>query len=149
MTSSNPCAGRAPTPEPATGWVFYDGDCPWCSGVVRRFGQVLSRRGFQCEPLQSPWVQERIELRPHELLREVRVLTADGVLSGGADAMLCLAEHIWWARPVAWLGRIGWIHGCLDLLYRELAEHRPCSEGVCRIAQGRHHHGTRAFFTMP
>ncbi len=137
-----------PEPPPPAGWVLYDADCPVCQSAVRRFAPTLRRRGFQPEPLQSPWVGAHLGLSRRSLLREMRVLTPNGSSIGGADGLLYLAAHIWWAKPLAWMGRLRLGRALLSAAYRRVAEHRYCGFAECRLPL-RPHHGSSAFYTMP
>ena len=109
------------------GWIFYDADCSSCRGLARRLENFFAVRGFYFNPLQDEWVQQRLKLTKEEALEEMRVLTNAGEVFGGADAVLFLARHIWWAAPLAWLGRFHAVHGILDRLYRWVAGHRSCA----------------------
>ncbi len=119
------------TKNPPAGWVFYDGRCSMCAGTIGRLRRTLIRRGFLLAPLQRGWVQERLGLRPEELLDEMRVLTADGRLLGGAEAIVYLAGHIWWGRPLVGLSKIPGAGRLLDRLYRLIACRRYRLGGVC------------------
>ena len=113
------------------GWVFYDGRCSMCARTVGRVRRTLIRRGFLLAPLQRGWVQERLGLGPEELLDEMRVLTADGEILGGAEAAIYLARHIWWGRPLATLARVPGALSVLRRLYRFIARRRRRFGGVC------------------
>jgi predicted DCC family thiol-disulfide oxidoreductase YuxK len=117
------------------GWVFYDGRCGLCTGSVRRFGRLLRRHHFALAPLQAPWVIKRLALTHDELLLEMRLLTRDGDLLGGADALMAIARQIWWLRPVAWLARIPLARVWMRKAYRQLALRRYCLGGAC-VAEG-------------
>ncbi len=113
------------------GWVFYDGRCSMCAGIIGRLRRTLIRRGFLLAPLQRGWVQERLGLGPEELLDEMRVLTADGEILGGAEAAIYLARHIWWGRPLAMLARVPGALSVMRRLYRLIARRRYRFRGVC------------------
>ena len=134
---------------PPRGWVLYDGECPLCQSAVRRFQNILIRNGFHPDTLQAAWVSPRLGLPRDELLREMLVLTREGTVFGGADAIIHLAGYVWWAKPLAWLGRLPLFRLLLAALYRRVAEHRRCTITACRLIHTRHHHGTSAFLTMP
>jgi len=108
------------------GWVFFDADCAFCSAWARRLHAMLASRGFGLAPLQSPRVRALLSLPDGELLREMRLLTADGSVLGGADALIHLARNIWWARPVYALAQIPRVRALLAAAYRWLAERRHC-----------------------
>ena len=112
---------------PFRGWIFFDRDCTFCSDLARRFESVFAKRGFQFEPLQQPWVLERLGLTADEALEEMRVLTTDGKVFGGADAVVFLAQKVWWGSPLAALARFQFVHRQLDRWYRWVAAHRTCA----------------------
>ncbi len=117
--------------HPPTGWIFYDGRCSMCARTVGHLRRALIRRGFLLAPLQRGWVHERLGLRPEELLEEMRVLTADGRLLGGAEAIVYVAGRIWWGRPLVGLSKIPGAGRLLDRLYRLIARRRYRLGGVC------------------
>jgi predicted DCC family thiol-disulfide oxidoreductase YuxK len=120
------------------GWVLYDRECRICTGVVRRWGEALRRRGFECVPLQTAWVRERLNLSETELMLEMRVLDHTGKVAGGAAALLTLARHFWWALPLVWLAHFPGGFRLLDDLYRWGAARRYCANGVCTVRRWRH-----------
>jgi predicted DCC family thiol-disulfide oxidoreductase YuxK len=120
--------------ESLRGWVLYDGDCALCRRWARRFERTLTLRGFDLAPLQSPWVLECLDVPEHELLARMRVLTRDGRDLAGADAVIFVAQTIWWAWP---LYAVSLLPGCrrwLRRLYDCLARHRDCTAGSCKAA---------------
>ena len=118
---------------PARGWIFYDGKCPFCIAAARRFERLTNSRGFVSLPLQTPWVLRRLGLVPGAPLEEMRVLTINGDIYGGAKAVLFLASQFWFLRPLAVLGQIPPLHSAIDAAYRWVAAHRGCVSGQCRL----------------
>src|SRR5581483_12129479 len=86
--------------EHMKGWVLYDGDCALCRWWVDRSHALLLRHGFHLAPLQAPWVKLRLGLNEDDLLAEMRLLTANGRVYGGADAIIRITRSIWWAWPI-------------------------------------------------
>ena len=115
----------------SAGWVFFDGECPFCISLVRRFLPVLAPRGFGLAPLQDPRVQELLALPAGDLLREMRALTPDGRVFGGADAVIWLAKGIWWAWPLYALAQLPGMRAALRAAYRWVAARRNCNNGTC------------------
>jgi predicted DCC family thiol-disulfide oxidoreductase YuxK len=122
------------TPDWPRGWVLYDGDCSLCRQWVVRFERTLTVRGFDLAPLQSAWVTECLDLPEHELLSRMRVLTPDGRDYAGADALIHLARHVWWAWPFWILAHLPLAKAVLRLAYDFLARHRHCDRGSCIYA---------------
>ena len=114
-------------------WVLYDGDCPRCTATARRFRNVLRLRGFLTAPLQSLWVPAVLNLSSAELLTEMRVLTREGQVYGGADAVIYLAQHIWWARPLYALAQFPAMRRIFHAAYRWIAAHRTCAATTCAV----------------
>jgi len=116
------------------GWVFFDRDCEICTRLAHRFRDALAKRGFGLAALQDPRAAPLLSIPPEEMLREMRVLTAEGVLYGGANAILFLAGRIWWARPLYFADRLPGCRWLLDAGYRWFAAHRRCSRQSCESA---------------
>jgi alginate O-acetyltransferase complex protein AlgI len=112
---------------PFRAWIFFDQDCSFCRDLALHSEQLLAKRGFYFEPLQRDWVQERLNLTREQALEEMRVLTGDGQVFSGADAVVFLARQFWWAAPFAIIARVPAIHGLLDRGYRWVAAHRSCA----------------------
>ena len=136
------------------GCLFYDGECPLCRDAARRAAGILNRHGIDLRPLQSPGAREMLGLRQAELLRETRLLLADGRSFGGADAVLEIARRIWWASPLWLLSLVPGAKSILRSLYRVIAANRHCVDGVCKLPvrtrrAGRPHHRHSAFLELP
>ena len=115
------------------GWVLYDADCGFCTRWAWRIALFVGPRGFHLAPLQAPWVRRRLALPESELLDELRVLTADDMIYGGADALLYLARQIWWARPLAALARLPGVMPLARAAYRWVARHRHALSSTCAL----------------
>lgn len=115
------------------GRVFYDGECAFCRALVDRLSPPFRRRGFSFEPLRSVGVAEALGYRSDspELLAEMRLLTADGRIYGGADAVLHLIGRIAWLRPLAWIGSLPGAKQILRAAYRRVAARRSCRGNAC------------------
>jgi len=123
--------------EARNGWVLYDGDCSMCVRLAGRFGSILRRHGFDLAPLQSPWVRSRLGSLACEPLDEMFVLSSSGDVIGGADAVVFLARHIWWAWPLYSITRLPGVMCLLGHLYRWVARNRTCFGGRCVRTQER------------
>jgi predicted DCC family thiol-disulfide oxidoreductase YuxK len=116
-----------------SGWMLYDGNCPDCCRWAARLEKVLTRRGFDLASLQAPWVNECLDLRVPEIPGEMLVLTTDGRLFGGAEAMLFLASRIWWATPLYLLGLLPFFHRIMVRAYKTFAGNRLCLANACSM----------------
>jgi predicted DCC family thiol-disulfide oxidoreductase YuxK len=121
------------TENKLNGWVLYDGECRLCTGMARRFHRLLNGRHLELLPLQTPWVKARLGLPEDKLLAEMRLLRPDGKYFGGADAVLEIGRHFWWAWPLRMIGHIPVIKRLLRTGYRWVARNRNCTDGACDI----------------
>ncbi|MGN6555429.1 MAG: thiol-disulfide oxidoreductase DCC family protein [Verrucomicrobiota bacterium] len=119
--------------EGCGGRVCYDRDCPVCRKWAGRFTGVLERNGFAVVPLQAPEIRAYLRLPEAELLQEMRVITADGKVIGGANALVFLAAKIPALRPFNWLAKLPGVSALLCAAYRWFARNRTCDGEVCRL----------------
>ncbi|MGA7219442.1 MAG: DUF393 domain-containing protein [Candidatus Sulfotelmatobacter sp.] len=87
------------SPQPARGWILYDGGCGFCFRWAHFWENVVGRRGFGIKDLQSAAADGSLPISQENLLDDIRVLTAAGEVRSGADAYLYVARRIWWAWP--------------------------------------------------
>jgi len=119
------------TPDWPRAWVLYDGGCSLCRKYIARFERTLTVRRFDLAPLQSAWVIECLDLPEHELLSRMRVLTRQGREYAGADALIYLARHVWWAWPFYAAAHLPFAKRVLRRAYDFLAQRRHCDHGSC------------------
>jgi predicted DCC family thiol-disulfide oxidoreductase YuxK len=117
----------------ARGWVCFDRDCTICKSLARRFRHTLEKRGFGLAALQDPRVAALLALPPEQLLREMRVVTSEGEIYGGAKAIVLLARKIWWAWPLFAAAQLPGAVRIIDLAYRWFADHRHCASSICSL----------------
>ena len=110
-------------------WVCYDAECGLCVRWAERFRATLEGHGFALMPLQSPAVLNLLAVPRDELLSEMRVITRDGRVFGGADALIYLSRVI--SKPLFMLTRVPGARPLLRTLYRLIARNRTCSAGTC------------------
>jgi predicted DCC family thiol-disulfide oxidoreductase YuxK len=100
---------------------------------VRRNEKLLRTHGFDMATLQTPWVRQRLELKPDSELTEMKLLASDGKIYGGAEALMQIARRIWWAWPLFALAQIPGAMILFRAIYRRIAANRHCLNGVCSI----------------
>lgn len=98
----------------------------------------MMRRGMNLAPLQRPWVIERLSMPDVQRMSRTWVLWSDGRVVGGADAYMELAAMVWWAKPLAWIGRTRSGKRILTRVYNWVARNRHCISGACGLRHGRH-----------
>lgn len=136
------------TDKKSDGWIFYDADCGVCSRLAKRFAPLLHGRRFELVPLQAPDSRERLGMKPDEPFDEMKLLTADGKVIGGADSMIFLAKKIWWAWPFYILAQIPGIKFLMRKGYRWFAKNRHRFGNACESKKSQVHR-TIPFFEMP
>ena len=118
------------------GRVFYDAECSLCLNMLRRFGGLFTRAGFQFVPLQEAIDSGTYPVPAEEFYREMKLLRADGTWLGGFDAWLELWSAVWWLRPLVWLFRLPGLHALGMWGYRKTAANRRCFGNACTIMKG-------------
>jgi predicted DCC family thiol-disulfide oxidoreductase YuxK len=113
------------------GSVFYDADCSFCARWANRCRRLLERNGFALVPLQSREARLTLTVLETDLLAEMRVRTADGLVLGGADALVHLAKVVGWGWPLAALASLPGMKSVLRRVYQFVARHRACGTGSC------------------
>lgn len=139
MTVANTTAMNLKRENTNRGWVFYDGECQLCINAATRFAPMLQRHRFELVPLQSPWTQHRLGLKPGEPLTEMKLLAEDGRIFGGADALLQIAQKVWWAWPLFAFAQLPGAMLLLRANYRWVAANRYCISGQCLIPKNHYY----------
>ncbi len=117
----------------ALGVVLYDGQCGFCSRVVKRWEKALARNGLEVASLDEAWVAQKIK-RPHrELISDIRLLKATGELVSGADVYLYVARRIWWTWPFYAVFSMPGFKQIMRAGYGWFARHRYAFSSVCRL----------------
>src|SRR5260370_41759642 len=99
--------------------------------------RILVAGGFALAPLQDRRVTDLLGLPQEELLREMRVLTAQGKRYGGADAVIFLASRVWWAWPLVAVAQLPGVMPRLRAAYRRIAAQRRCAANTCSKSTAR------------
>jgi predicted DCC family thiol-disulfide oxidoreductase YuxK len=138
--------------ENIQGYVFYDAACPLCRKWLRRVYGLLVRRGLHPVPLQAAWAKVRLGLGKSDPLVEMKLLTRDGTIYGGAEALVQIARAIWWAWPLFAIAQLPGMKSLLRKVYMRLAANRACDEGRCAMpapAKKERHQILSAFYELP
>ena len=120
-------------PKPL-GWILYDDSCGFCRRWIPFWKSTLRRRGFEIAPLQADWVREKLSLSESELLRDLRLLLADGSQICGADVYRYAMRRIWWARPAYLLSVCPGLRSIFDWGYRTFATNRFRVSSACGLS---------------
>jgi predicted DCC family thiol-disulfide oxidoreductase YuxK len=123
--------------SPIAGWIFYDAACALCAGSAKRTARSLGRHGFELVPLQTPGTAERVGVTEAALFARVHLLTREGRRFAGADALVEVARHIGWARPLAFMAGLPRVLPRLRRIYDWVAANRYCFGGTCPLPRRR------------
>lgn len=115
------------------GWILYDDSCGFCRRWVPFWENALKRHGFHIAPLQADWVRLKLQLNESDLLRDLRLLLADGTQICGADVYRYVTRRIWWAWPVYLFSITPGLRIVFDWGYRTFATNRFRVSGACGL----------------
>lgn len=117
----------------AVGWILYDAGCGVCSRAVPAWAASLAKAGLGTRPLQDPWVRGQLGLGEDELLRDIRLLLADGRHLAGADVYRFVFRRRWRTYPLYLLSVVPGLRQLVDLAYRTFARHRHDVSRACGL----------------
>ena len=120
----------------ARGWLFYDGECNFCTRLARWLVLPMKKRRLDVAPLQDPRVGALLGVSRDELLSAIRFVFSDGRQASGADALLAVAQELWWARPVVWLSNLPGVLPAMRSAYSWGAQRAHCRAQTCRLEHG-------------
>lgn len=115
------------------GWILYDDSCGFCRRWIPFWANTLRRRGLDIAPLQADWVRARLGLTEAELLRDLRLLLADGSQVSGAEVYRYVMRRIWWAWPAYLFSITPGFRAVFDWGYRTFAANRFRVSSACGL----------------
>jgi predicted DCC family thiol-disulfide oxidoreductase YuxK len=119
--------------KPPSGWILYDESCGFCRRWVPLWENALRRRGFGISALQEQWVMETLKLPPEELLKDLRLLLADGTQLAGPEVYRHAMRRIWWALPLYLFSVLPGGRQLFDWSYRTFARNRYLVSDRCGL----------------
>lgn len=122
-----------PEDASARGWVLYDGSCGICRRWAPFWENALRRRGYGIAPLQADWVRARMRMEEQELLKDLRLLLADGTHLSGAAVYRYAMKRIGWLWPVYGLSLVPGLRQIFDWSYRTFARNRHRVSDACGL----------------
>src|SRR5262249_13807620 len=84
------------------------------------------RRGYRLLPLQNPSAFELARASMDELMTEMHLVTPDGRVRRGVDALLHISKSFWWMVPVRMLARVACARRGMDAMDRVIGRNRRC-----------------------
>jgi predicted DCC family thiol-disulfide oxidoreductase YuxK len=115
------------------GWVLYDDTCGFCREWIPFWTPTLRKIGLDIAPLQAPWVLERLNMPLEEVVRDIRLLFADGRHIAGAEVYRYAVQHIWWAYPLYLFSVMPGCRSLWDWGYRKFRDNRYHVSTACRL----------------
>ena len=116
-----------------TGWIFFDGECRFCTAHRWRWGRIFERRGFVWLPLQTPGTEARLGITESQLHAEMWLLLADGRKFRGINAWSVQMRRVWWLWPLGVALAMPGLNALSRAGYRWIASNRRCLGGACTI----------------
>ena len=104
-------------------WVFYDSACPMCSNLTAVAKQQTAGQGVGFASLHTDWVKNKTK-DVADPMKEMLILTPEGKLLSGAEAMVHLARKIWFTRPLYWIYQIPGMKWIYKPVYAFVAKNR-------------------------
>lgn len=120
------------------GWIFFDADCPACVRSAHFLEPILNQLRFESLPLQTAGTPEKLGVTDAELHTRIHLLTLNGQLFTGADALIEVARHCRWTRAIAAVALLPSVLPLLRQAYDWVAARRSCRNGACNVRR-RHH----------
>jgi predicted DCC family thiol-disulfide oxidoreductase YuxK len=118
--------------------VVYDGQCAFCRHQVDRLRRWDRAGRFEYLARQTPGIEDRFPaLAEGDFNTGMRLITRDGGILIGADAVHRIVQQLPRWKYAAWLYRVPGLHQLARLAYAWVAAHRyrlagSCSEGTCK-----------------
>jgi lipase maturation factor 1 len=133
---------------PAKPLLLFDGECHFCRLWVRRWQQSVGD-ALECAPFQQAGISEQFpELRRENLEQSVHLITADGLVYRGAEAVfrsLALNPSAQW--PLRLYEGSPALAGIAEAAYRFIATRRTLFSWLTRTLWGEHVERAPVFLT--
>lgn len=117
--------------------LLFDGRCPFCLAQVTRLkslvGEVISLVSFQDDGVLPQFPGLTYE----ECMKEIKLVTPEGRVRGGAEALFYALSLNPCLRPLRWLYPLPVVRPIMDAGYRWIAQNRykikkhECPSGTC------------------
>jgi len=105
--------------------VVYDGECSFCLRQIERIKVRDRRSQFEFVPRQSPGLDERFpRLADDDFNSGMRLVTPEGEILVGADALYHIVRRLPIWGKVAWIYRLPGLNALARLVYRWIAANR-------------------------
>lgn len=123
--------------------IIYDGECRFCQWSLRRIRKLDRREQFEYLPRQADGVDARFPiLAQSDFDTGLRLISGDGDVQVGADAVYAIYRQLPPYHLVAWTYRVPVFHQLFKAGYGLIARNRhrfgrtECDTGVCDVPVG-------------
>ena len=135
-------SGSTQRSEPDSGacqtLVLYDGQCPFCRKQMARLRKWDKEGTLRLLPYQEPWVVEQFpHIDARALQRAMHVVTSDGAIHVGGNAVALIIEQVARPRVLRVLPRLPGVRQVMRWVYPMVAdrrrrdESRRCTDATC------------------
>jgi predicted DCC family thiol-disulfide oxidoreductase YuxK len=136
--------------------LLFDGKCSFCAGQVEALKKLVGKNApLVSESFHNPGVLARYPGLTHEeCMKEIKLVTADSRILGGAHAIFYALSLNPLFLPVRWLYPLPILKQIIDGTYRFVARNRykiqtnACPTGTCPV-HGNHKFVSEALLEMP
>lgn len=105
--------------------LIFDGECSFCLRQIQRIKHRDRRAKLEYVPRLTPGLDQRFpRLAEGDFDSGMRLITPEGIIHVGADAVYHVARHLPGWRRLAWLYRVPGLHGLARLAYGWVAARR-------------------------
>ncbi len=119
--------------------ILYDGHCGFCQKQIASLKKMLGDRALY-ESFQDPKVLPQYpELNYEECMKEIKLVTPERKVYGGAQAIFYALSLIPLLRPLRWIYPLPLLKQIIDFTYQTVARNRyklqgrTCPTGTCHL----------------
>ena len=117
------------------GIIGYDASCGVCCALITKCGESMTSNGLLPVSLQTDILRRHLESTwPDGIPQQMIFVNSAGECVGGAEAILAIAPHFWWACWLPWVVRVPGLRDAMSKGYRWVASHRYCLAGRCQVS---------------
>jgi predicted DCC family thiol-disulfide oxidoreductase YuxK len=119
--------------------IVFDDSCQFCQRQIKKIKSMDPDNQFEYVPRSCPDLTIRFPvLKEMNFDSGMRLITTEGNVYVGADAIHQIAKHLPSTKPFAWLYQLPVIKQVCRLVYKWIADNRQklagqCETGTCHI----------------
>lgn len=129
--------------------LLYDATCRFCDVSSSQVLRLVSKKIIERLDINDPNLQTLYNISPISAQREMHLVTTDGKVVHGADAVRELFKLSKWLWLLSWLWYLPGFAALAQIIYLWVADHRylflgrstssqsDCENGACSVHLGR------------